>query len=148
MLGKLKQKFASWLLKGVHIDVLHIGEHSVVISGTGANMDGQKIENVGAPDSDDDVPRRVFSDLTGRWTLAQAHRGADGKIMVFKGAAADPVEEDKGFTNEVTSDPAADAAHLGQIIRVRAAAGNKTYVKMCVQNDADGYEWVQLSVST
>ncbi len=58
MLGKLKQKFASWLLKGVHIDVLHIGEHSVVISGTGANLDGQKIENVGAPDSDDDVPRR------------------------------------------------------------------------------------------
>lgn len=94
MLGKLKQKFASWLLKGVHLDELRIGEHSVVISGTGINMDGQKVENVGAPDSDDDVPRRIFSDLTGRWTLAQAHRGADGKIMVFKGPAADPVEGD------------------------------------------------------
>lgn len=58
MLGKLKQKFVSWLLRGVHLDELRIGEHSVVISGTGANMDGQKIENVAAPDSDDDVPRR------------------------------------------------------------------------------------------
>lgn len=97
MLGKLKSKFINWLLKDVHLDEIHIGEHSVVISGTGANMDGQKIENVGAPDSDDDVPRRVFSDLTGRWTLAQAHRGADGRILVFKGAAADPIELDTPF---------------------------------------------------
>lgn len=37
----------------------------------------------------------LFTDLTDRWTLAQAHRGADGKIMVFKGPATDPVEEDK-----------------------------------------------------
>jgi len=37
----------------------------------------------------------LFSELTDRWTLAQAHRGADGKIMVFKGPGADPVEEDK-----------------------------------------------------
>ena len=58
MLKKLKSKFVSWLLRGVHIDVLHIGEHSVVVSGTGINMDAQKIENVAEPDSDDDVPRR------------------------------------------------------------------------------------------
>ena len=116
MLKKLKSKFVSWLLRGVHIDVLHIGEHSVVVSGTGINMDAQKIENVAEPDSDDDVPRRdtidskiathagvesahhakttLFSTLIDRWDLAQAHRGADGKIMVFKGPAADPVEED------------------------------------------------------
>jgi len=37
----------------------------------------------------------LFNELTDRWTLAQAHRGADGKIMVFKGPGADPVEEDK-----------------------------------------------------
>ncbi|MBA7665617.1 hypothetical protein ES703_73691 [subsurface metagenome] len=37
----------------------------------------------------------LFTTLADRWTLAQAHRGADGKIMVFKGPAADPVEEDK-----------------------------------------------------
>lgn len=59
------------------------------------NMTNLKIENLGAPDTDNDASRRIFSDLTGRWTLAQAHRGADDKIMVFKGAGADPVEEDK-----------------------------------------------------
>ncbi|GAI75544.1 unnamed protein product [marine sediment metagenome] len=51
-------------------------------------------------------------------------------------------------TEEVTSDPAADAAHLGRIIRVRASAGAKTYLKCCVQNDADGYEWLQIGIST
>lgn len=42
-----------------------------------------------------DEQKSAFTKVTGRWTLAQAHRGADGKIMVFKGPAADPVEEDK-----------------------------------------------------
>lgn len=46
--------------------------------------------------------RKSFSDLIGRWTLAQAHRGADGKIMVFKGAGADPVEEDNPLIASIT----------------------------------------------
>jgi len=37
----------------------------------------------------------LFSELTDRWTLAQAHRGAEGKILVFKGPTTNPVEEDK-----------------------------------------------------
>lgn len=53
-----------------------------------------------------------------------------------------------GITEEVTSDPTADAAHLGRIIRVRAGAGAKTYLKCCVQNDANGYEWIQIGIST
>ncbi|GAJ03233.1 unnamed protein product [marine sediment metagenome] len=61
MLKKLKQKFVSWLFKGVHLDEIHIGARSVVISATGANLDGQKIENVGAPDSADDVVRNTLT---------------------------------------------------------------------------------------
>ncbi len=45
--------------------------------------------------SDHHVKTTLFTVLTDRWTLAQAHRGALDKIMVFKGPAADPVEEDK-----------------------------------------------------
>ena len=37
----------------------------------------------------------TFSELNGQWGLSQAYRGADGKVMVFKGPDADPVEEDK-----------------------------------------------------
>ncbi|GAI73004.1 unnamed protein product, partial [marine sediment metagenome] len=44
-LGKLKSKFVNWLLKDVYLDEIHIGEHSVVVSGTGVNMDGQDITN-------------------------------------------------------------------------------------------------------
>ena len=35
----------------------------------------------------------LFTDLTDRFTLAQAHRGADGKILLFQGAGADPIEQ-------------------------------------------------------
>ncbi len=75
MLGKLKNKFANWLLKDVHLDKIHIGEHSIVISGTGANLDGQKIENVGVPDSDDDAPRRdtIDSKIATHKADASAH---------------------------------------------------------------------------
>lgn len=45
MLGNLKQKLVSWLFKDVHLDVIHIGEHSVVVSGTGINMGAQSITN-------------------------------------------------------------------------------------------------------
>ena len=36
----------------------------------------------------------LFTTLTDRWSLAQAYRGTDGKIMIFKGAGADPEEGD------------------------------------------------------
>ncbi|MBA7635417.1 hypothetical protein ES703_43021 [subsurface metagenome] len=44
MLG-LKQKIVSWLLRGVHIDELHVGEHSVVIASSGINMGATPITN-------------------------------------------------------------------------------------------------------
>jgi len=44
--------------------------------------------------------------------------------------------------------PTATAAYEGQIIVASGGAGVKSWVYMCVCNDADGYEWIQLGVST
>ena len=44
--------------------------------------------------------------------------------------------------------PAASASYEGQIIRTSGASGEGTWVWICVQNSADGYEWLQLAVST
>jgi len=76
------------------------------------------------------------SDYSNHKSNASAHHAKTGNYEVYAN------------TEEVTSDPSADADHLGRIIRVRSGAGNKTYVKICVQNDADGYEWIQIGVST
>lgn len=100
---KLKQKLVSWLLKGVHLDEIHIGERSVVISGTGANMDGQKVENVGAPDSDDDAPRRdtIDAKITTHKGDASAHhvKTTAGELNL-----ADMAEKAHGSLTGVTSD--------------------------------------------
>ena len=53
-----------------------------------------------------------------------------------------------GLTEEVASLPAAAAGNLGRFMRERTGAGQATKVCICVQNSADGYEWVQLGVST
>ncbi|GAJ00906.1 unnamed protein product [marine sediment metagenome] len=53
-----------------------------------------------------------------------------------------------GLTEEVTSLPTAAAGNLGRIMRERASAGQATKVCICVQNSADGHEWVQLGIST
>ena len=47
-----------------------------------------------------------------------------------------------------TSKPTAGPDWEGEIIRVRSGAGAKTYIYTCVQNSADGWEWVQIGVST
>jgi len=52
------------------------------------------------------------------------------------------------LTEEVTSVPAAGVAHIGKVMRERASAGQVTTVKMCVLNAADGYEWIQVGIST
>lgn len=52
------------------------------------------------------------------------------------------------LTEGVTSLPAADADHLGRIYRVRSGAGAKTTVYICVLNDDDGYEYIQIGIST
>ncbi|MBA7507346.1 hypothetical protein ES706_06065 [subsurface metagenome] len=83
MLGKLKSKFINWLLKDVHLQELHIGEHSVVVSGTGINMGATKVENVAAPDSDDDAPRRdtIDSKITTHAGVAAAHHAVHLKTL-------------------------------------------------------------------
>jgi len=51
-------------------------------------------------------------------------------------------------TEEVTAVPAAAAGNVGRILRERASAGQVTTVKMCCLNSSDGYEWVQIGIST
>ncbi|MBA7636081.1 hypothetical protein ES703_43695 [subsurface metagenome] len=53
-----------------------------------------------------------------------------------------------GLTEEVTSLPAAAVGDLGRFMRERTGAGQATKVFICMQNSADGYEWVQLGIST
>lgn len=48
----------------------------------------------------------------------------------------------------LSAKPTAGPDWEGEIIRVRSGAGAKTYLYVCVQNSADGWEWVQLAVST
>ncbi len=52
------------------------------------------------------------------------------------------------LTEEVTAVPVAAVGNVGRIMRERASAGQVTTVKMCVQNSANTYEWIQIGVST
>ncbi len=45
-------------------------------------------------------------------------------------------------------DPTPNAERSGQVIRVRAGSGTKSYIKICVQNSLGDWEWVQIGVST
>ncbi len=53
-----------------------------------------------------------------------------------------------GLTEEVTSLPAAAAGNLGRFMRERTGAGQATKIYISVQNSADGYDWVQIGIST
>ncbi|MBA7586681.1 hypothetical protein ES708_28686 [subsurface metagenome] len=53
-----------------------------------------------------------------------------------------------GLTEEVTALPEAGAGNLGRFMRERASTSQATKVYLCVQNSADGYEWIQLGIST
>ena len=44
--------------------------------------------------------------------------------------------------------PTAGATYEGRIIRTSGSTDQKTYVWMCVKNDANAYEWIKLGVST
>lgn len=46
------------------------------------------------------------------------------------------------------ADPSPGAERAGELIRVRAGAGSKSYVKVCVQNSAGNWEWIQIGIST
>lgn len=47
-----------------------------------------------------------------------------------------------------TSKPTPSASYLNKQIVVRAGVGEKSYIFVCVLNDADIYEWIQTGVST
>jgi len=53
-----------------------------------------------------------------------------------------------GLTEEVTGLPVAAIGNLGRFMRERTGASQVTKLHICVQNAADGYEWVQLGIST
>ncbi len=52
------------------------------------------------------------------------------------------------LTELVTSVPVAAVGNVGRIMRERAGAGQVTTVHICVENAADGYEWIQIGIST
>ena len=60
----LKQKLVSWLLRGVHLEEVHIGGRSVVISDTGIAMGNTKISGLGAPTVQDDALRKGRAEIT------------------------------------------------------------------------------------
>ena len=51
-------------------------------------------------------------------------------------------------TELVTSMPSAAAGNVGRIMRERTASGQVTKTFICAQNAANGYEWVQIGIST
>ncbi|MBA7674080.1 hypothetical protein ES703_82287 [subsurface metagenome] len=53
-----------------------------------------------------------------------------------------------GLTEEVTGLPAAAVGNLGRFMRERTGAGEVTRIHICMQNSANGYEWVQVGIST
>ncbi|MBA7574471.1 hypothetical protein ES708_16277 [subsurface metagenome] len=88
-----------------------------------------------------------------KYTDAEAESIASGLIATHGGNPdahhAKTVDyEVFGLTEEVTALPAAAAGNLGRFMRERTGAGQVTKVYVCMQNSADGHEWVQLGIST
>ncbi|MBA7599938.1 hypothetical protein ES703_06984 [subsurface metagenome] len=81
-----------------------------------------------------DLTEKAHSSLTG--VGPDDHHVKTGDYEVF------------GLTEEVTSLPAAAVGDLGRFMRERTGALQATKVFICMQNSADGYEWVQLGIST
>lgn len=48
----------------------------------------------------------------------------------------------------LTVKPTPLSIYLGRQIVVRSGSGAKTYIYICVLNDANNYEWVQIGMST
>ncbi|GAH55931.1 unnamed protein product, partial [marine sediment metagenome] len=81
-----------------------------------------------------DLAEKAHSSLTG--ISESDHHVKTGDYEVFP------------LTEVVTSVPAAAVGNVGRIMRERAGADQVTTVKMCVQNSANTYEWIQIGVST
>jgi len=81
-----------------------------------------------------DLAEKAHSSLTG--VGPSDHHEKTGNYEVFP------------LTELVTGLPAAAAGNVGRIMREKSAAGQATKVYICVENSADGYEWIQLGIST
>ena len=91
----------------------------------------------------------LFSELTDRWTLAQAHRGANDKIMVFKGPDADPVEEDKPVA-KLKAGSVTDTTTAGGLISVTFAEAfaSTPVVMVQLEGDVDYYSVITAKSTT
>ena len=49
---------------------------------------------------------------------------------------------------DMTTLPTPSAGHLGRIVKIRRGVAGISKVSICMQNSADGYEWVQIGKST
>ncbi len=81
-----------------------------------------------------DLAEKAHASLTG--ITPSDHHAKTGNYEVFPN------------TELVTAVPAPAAGNVGRIMRERAGAGQVTIVKLCVENSADGYEWIQIGIST
>lgn len=129
-----------WVLFGTTIDhgnLLGLGDddHTQYLNNTRHDVtDRHTLGTVVPHDALANLTERAHSSLTG--IGSSDHHVKTGNYEVF------------GLTEEVTSLPAAAAGNLGRFMRERTGAGQATKVYICMQNSADGYEWVQLGIST
>lgn len=110
-------------------------DHSQYLNNTRHDLTGRHtLGSVVPHDALANLTEKAHSSLTG--VGASDHHTKTGDYEVY------------GMTEEVTSLPTASVANLGRILRGRPSSGTKTKVFICMQNSSNGYEWVQLGVST
>jgi len=85
-------------------------------------------------DNLNDLAEKAHASLSGIGT--SDHHAKTGNYEVFPN------------TELVTGLPAAAVGNVGRVMRERTGAGQVTRICMCVENAADGYEWVQIGIST
>jgi len=130
----------NWVLFGTTVDhgnLLGLGDddHAQYLNITRHDVPARHPLGTVVPhDNLADLAEKAHSSLTG--VGPSDHHVKTGNYEVF------------GLTEEVTGLPAAAAGNLGRFMRERAGAGQVTKIYTCMQNSADGYEWVQLGIST
>ncbi|GAI71194.1 unnamed protein product [marine sediment metagenome] len=85
-------------------------------------------------DNLNDLAEKAHASLSGIGT--SDHHAKTGNYEVFPN------------TELVTGLPAAAVGNVGRVMRERTGAGQTTRICICVENAADGYEWVQIGIST
>jgi len=81
-----------------------------------------------------DLLEKVHASLTG--VNPSDHHVKTGDYEVF------------GNTEGVTAVPAPAAGNVGRFMRERPGPDEPTVAKLCVLNSANGYEWIQIGIST